>query len=57
MELMEYGRRRKVSCFSTNPVSHERVEDPESTRESRESGIGSAVIRIMRASGVVMEAR
>jgi len=32
-------------------------EDPESTRDIKgRSGIGSAVIGIMRASGVVMEA-
>jgi len=44
-------------CFSTNPMSMNESEDPESTRDIKgKSGIGSAVIGIMRASGVVMEA-
>ena len=44
-------------CFSTNPVSMNEYEDPKSMRDIRGVlGIGLAVIRIMRASGVVMEA-
>jgi len=44
-------------CFSTNPVSMNESEDPESTRDIRGMlGISLAVIGIMRVSGVVMEA-
>jgi len=44
-------------CFYTNPVSMNESEDPESTRDIKgRSVIGSAMIGIMRASGVVMEA-
>jgi len=51
---MVYGARW---CFSTNPMSMNESEDPKSTRDIRGvSGIGLAVIGIMRASGVVMEA-
>jgi len=43
--------------FSTNPMLMNEFEDPKSTRDIRGvSGISSAVIGIMRASGVVMEA-
>ena len=44
-------------CFSTNPKLMNKSEDPESTRDiSGVLGIDSEVTRIMRASGVVMEA-
>ena len=44
-------------CFSTNPKSMNESEDPESTRDiSGILGIDLEVTRIMRASGVVMEA-
>ena len=44
-------------CFSTNPESMNESEHPESTRNiSGLSGIDLEVTRIMRASGVVMEA-
>ena len=44
-------------CFSMNPESMNESEDPESTRDiSRVSGMVSDVTRIMRVSGVVMEA-
>ena len=44
-------------CFSTNPKSMNKSEDPESTRDiSGVSGIDSEVTGIMRASGVVMVA-
>jgi len=44
-------------CFSTNPMSMNKSEDPESMRDIRGVlGISSAVIGIIRASGVVMEA-
>ena len=53
MEGMVYAARW---CFSTNPMSMNESEDPKSTRDIRGVlGISSAVIRIMRASGVVME--
>ena len=43
-------------CFSTNPVSMNESKDPDSMRDIRGVlGISLAVIRIMRASGVVME--
>ena len=54
-----YGICSKVPrwCFSTNPESMNESEDPESTRDiSGISGIDLEVTRIMRASGVVMEA-
>ena len=44
-------------CFSTNPKSMNESKDPESTSDiSWVSGMVSDVTRIMRASGVVMEA-
>ena len=44
-------------CFSMNPELMNESEDPESTRDiSGISGINLEVTRIMRASGVVMEA-
>ena len=44
-------------CFSTNPESMNKSEDPESTRDiSSISGIDLEVTGIMRASGVVIEA-
>ena len=44
-------------CFSTNPELTNKSEDPESTRDiSCILGIVSEVTRMMRASGVVMEA-
>ena len=45
------------SCFSTNPESMNKSEDPKSTRDiSGVLGIDSEVTRIMWESGVVMEA-
>ena len=44
-------------CFSTNPESMNKSEDPESTRDiNGVLGIDLEVTGIMRASGVVMEA-
>ena len=44
-------------CFSTNPELMNESEDPKSTRDiSGISGIDLEVTRIMRVSGVVMEA-
>ena len=44
-------------CFSMNPQSMNKSEDPESTRDiSCILGIILEVTRMMRASGVVMEA-
>ena len=44
-------------CFSMNPESMNKSEDPESTRDINGiSGINSEVTGIMRGSGVVMKA-
>ena len=44
-------------CFSTNPMPMNESEDPKSMRDINGiSGINSEVTRIMRVSGVVMEA-
>ena len=43
-------------CFSMNPESMNKSEDPKSTRDiNGVLGIDLEVTRIMRASGVVME--